>query len=240
MKPAWLEPEQETAFLAFLLECGALRFGEFTLKSGRRSPYFFNTARFETGGQLTRLGEAYARVILRLAPQATIVYGPAYKGIPLALSAAQAVEKFSGRETGWLFDRKEAKTHGDKGPWVGREPGPEDRLVLVDDVMTDGETKRQAVAALRRAFPAPIDGLVIAFDRMEKDPQGHNAVQAFTRETGIPVAALFSLARLEHTLEHNSPLLQSALETQGADRTQVLTAIRAYRQQYGIEDGAGS
>ena len=112
----------KSALMAFLQEVGALQFGDFTLKSGRVSPYFFNSGQFRTGGQLARLGEYYAETILRVAPETTIVFGPAYKGIPLCVTAAMALSRRTGREIGYLFDRKEVKEHGDGGMFVGRLP----------------------------------------------------------------------------------------------------------------------
>ncbi len=188
-------------FLAFLLKAGALQFGEFTLKSGRVSPYFFNSGRFDTGAQLEILGEFYAAAIAEAAPLATIVFGPAYKGIPLCTSTAAALSRLQGREIGYLFDRKEPKGHGDKGRYVGMEPGEERRLVLVDDVITDGATKLAAVRHLREDFGAPIDALVIAFDRMEADDSGRYALKHFEQDTGIPVVSLLNLEELTLALE---------------------------------------
>lgn len=227
------------ALLRLLVEVGALQFGEFTLKSGRVSPYFFNSARFRTGGQLARLGEAYADVIESAAPEARVIFGPAYKGVPLCVAAAMALSRRTGCEVGYLFNRKEAKAHGDKGLFVGEQPEPGDRVVLVDDVITDGGTKLEAVALLREAFAAPIDALVIAFNRMEQDPRGGDAVRRFTEATGIPVVALLTLAELEAALaeslagggapdDGDGPLLRPDDLPAG-----VLDRIRDYRRRYG-------
>lgn len=218
-------------FFQFLLDVGALQFGSFTLKSGRVSPYFFNAARFRTGRQLERLGEFYAQQIEETAPGAAIVFGPAYKGIPLCISAALALGHRSGNEIGYLFNRKEEKAHGDQGMFVGRLPEPGERIVLVDDVITDGKTKIEAVALLRGAFDAPIDGLVIAFDRMERSSRDGNALHEFEAETGIPVAAIFSLDDLEAALadpEAGQGLAENELPPD------LLEKIRAYRVQYGV------
>jgi orotate phosphoribosyltransferase len=218
--------------IALMLEAGALQFGSFTLKSGRISPYFFNSARFRTGEQLERLGEHYARAIAAQAPGATIVFGPAYKGIPLCVAAAMALGRLVGRPVGYLFDRKEEKTHGDQGRFVGESPAPGDRLVLVDDVITDGGTKLDMARLLRGAFAAPIDLLVIAFNRMEQGPAGQDAVAGFTRETGIPVTALLTLADLEAELA-----AADAGKLAGIAR-EFLPKLREYRGRYGLPAAA--
>ncbi|HKI98325.1 MAG TPA: orotate phosphoribosyltransferase [bacterium] len=224
--------DERRELLRFLREVGALQFGAFTLRSGRVSPYFFNSARFQTGAQVERLGDYYAAAIARVAPQAGIVFGPAYKGIPLCVSAAIALSRRTGREIGYLFNRKEAKTHGDTGRFVGREPGPGDRMVLVDDVITDGGTKLEAVKLLRDSFEAPIDALVIAFNRMETDLSGEDAVARFEGATGIPVVPLLTVADLETALGE-----EGAWEGTPAPAPQMLEEIRAYRRRYGV--GAG-
>ena len=234
MKGNFMEKEsgEKGALLAFLQEVEALHFQPTTLKSGRVSPYFFNSGRFRTGGQLARLGEYYAQTIARVAPKATIVFGPAYKGIPLCVAAAMALSRLTGREIGYLFDRKEVKEHGDGGMFVGRVPEAGESLVMVDDVITDGGTKLDAVARLRAAFPAPIDALVIAFNRQETDAEGHDAVARFESATGVPLASLLSVADLEALLEsqHGEGTSASIIP----DAPTVLEAIREYRRRYGV------
>jgi orotate phosphoribosyltransferase len=221
--------------IRLLDEAGALQFGSFTLKSGRVSPYFFNARRFNTGASLAELGRHYARAIRRAAPRATVVFGPAYAGIPLAVAAAVALSR--GRKpVGFLFNRKEEKTHGDKGLFVGRTPGRGDRIVLVDDVITDGGTKREAVALLRAAFPeTPIDALAIAFDRQERDLEGGNALLRFQETTGIPVVALLTLDDLIEALTHLPgkavpPALRKFPRLTRAQQR----ALVEYRARYGI------
>ncbi len=234
-------PAERSRLLRFLQEAGALQFGAFTLRSGRVSPYYFNSARFQTGAQIERLGDCYAAAIARVAPRASIVFGPAYKGIPLCVAAAMALSRRSGREIGYLFNRKEAKTHGEAGRFVGREPGPGERLVIVDDVITDGGTKLEAVALLRSAFPAPIDALVIAFNRMETDAQGEDAVARFEAATGIPVVALLTVADLEEALEAEPDGMEPRAGTPPESSVppvppvpEILAQIRAYRRRYGV------
>jgi orotate phosphoribosyltransferase len=223
--------------LRFLCQVGALQFGSFTLRSGRVSPYFFNSARVETGAWLERLAEWYAAAVERRAPRADIVFGPAYKGIPLCVATAIALSRRTGREIGYLFNRKEVKTHGDAGQFVGRQPGPGQRLVLVDDVITDGGTKLEAVQLLRARFEAPIDALVIVFNRLETDAAGEDAVARFEAATGIPVVPLLTVAHLEAALEDTR---HGGMDWGGmAVPPDALEAIRAYRRRYGVP-GAGA
>ena len=221
--------------ITLLHETGALQFGSFTLKSGRVSPYFFNARLFNTGPWLAELSQHYAGAIRKAAPRATVVFGPAYAGIPLAVAASMALSR-GKLAAGFLFNRKEAKTHGDQGLFVGHTPGRGDRLVLVDDVITDGGTKREAVALLKSAFPAtPIDALVIAFDRQERDLEGGNALERFQLATGIPVVALLTFDELI------SALIQPAGRTGSAVRKRMprltkaqQSALLDYRAQYGV------
>ncbi len=208
-----------------------MQFGSFSLKSGRTSPYFFNSAQFDTGPRLMRLGAYYADTAMEAVPGATIVFGPAYKGIPLAIATAAAMSSRGSLDVGYLFNRKEAKTHGDAGLFVGRQPGPDDRIVIVDDVITDGRTKLEAVAAIRAAFDVPIDGLIVAFNRMERDAAGKDAIAEFQRTTGIPVYAIVSLADLESALASE---VLTDLGTDAPAPRDVLESIRQYRKQYGI------
>ena len=155
-------------FMDFLIETGALRFDEFTLKSGRRSPYFFNAGQFNTGAEIERLGYYYACAIREFDVEPTLVFGPAYKGIPLCIAAAIALRQRFDMDTYYGFDRKEIKEHGEGGWLVGKEPDGQDRVVLVDDVVTDGATKIQMIDRLKATCSARISGLVIALDRKEK------------------------------------------------------------------------
>jgi orotate phosphoribosyltransferase len=215
--------EYQSQFIEFLVEAGALSFGEFTLKSGRKSPYFFNSAKFDDAAKLARLGYFYACAIAEFDPSPTVVFGPAYKGIPLAIAASFALREHFGIETAYCFDRKEAKTHGDTGLFVGKVPTAEDRVVLVDDVITDGQTKFEAIERLRAVSQAPLVGLVIALDREEKTAQGDNPVARLAERTGIEIK---SVAALSHVLLSLKGTAVLNAETQ--------EAIEIYRRQYGV------
>ena len=180
-------------FIDFLVETRALRFGEFTLKSGRKSPYFFNAGQFNTGAEIERLGYYYACAIRELEVVPTLVFGPAYKGIPLCLAATIALRQRFDMDTSFGFDRKEIKEHGEGGWLVGKEPDPQDRVVLVDDVVTDGATKIQMIRRLKAACSARITGLVIALDRKEKNADGEDAVAALQTAAGVPVRSIVSV-----------------------------------------------
>ena len=188
-------------FLELLVTREALRFGDFTLKSGRKSPYFINTGCFHMGGDLERLGAAYAATILAaFGDGVQVVFGPAYKGIPLALAAAAAYERQVGRPVGWTYDRKEAKDHGDGGLFVGHPLKPGTRVAIVDDVLTAGTAMRETLAKLR-PLGVDIAGAVVAVDRQEKGQGALTAVQELERDCGIRVAPIISISAAAAHLE---------------------------------------
>lgn len=193
--------DHQRDFLDFLLDAGALLFGEFRLKSGRVSPLFFNAGLLDTGPRLERLGKAYAATLLDRvgADGFDVVFGPAYKGIPLAVATVIGLGE-RGVEKAYLADRKEAKAHGAEGGGgaakrlLGRPPADGTRFVLVDDVLTTGGTKDEAVALLREICPgAAFPALLVVLDREETTPDGADAVAAFTERTGIPVEPVLRL-----------------------------------------------
>lgn len=180
--------------LNFFIEEGVLTFGNFTLRSGRPSPYFFNTGSLCSGFQLSRLGKLYARALHTNVAfnDTTIVFGSAYKGIPISVATAIALEELGREQIRAVSDRKEAKTHGDASSFLGiLEPG--DKAVIVDDVITTGGTKVEAIEKLRAAGCEPL-GLIIAFDRCEPvDESGKTAREIFQEQTGLEVHALLSV-----------------------------------------------
>ena len=210
----------QTEFIELALEIEVLRFGEFTLKSGRKSPYFFNSGLFNTGYAAAKLGRAYAAAVDDANIDCDMLFGPAYKGIPLvALSAAALAEHF-GDDYPYAFNRKEAKAHGEGGAIVGAPLNG--RVLILDDVMTAGTAIREAIDIIKTAGAEPA-GIVIALDRQERGEQQLSAVQEVEQQYGIPVA---SIIRLNDLIEH--------LET-SEEFGRFLPEVIAYRDEYGVD-----
>jgi len=206
-------------FLDFSLDVGVLRFGEFTLKSGRLSPYFFNAGLFNTGAALARLGRYYAQAIMDAGIEFDVLYGPAYKGIPLAAVTAAALYDQHGKDIAYAFNRKEAKDHGEGGVIVGHPL--KGRILIIDDVISAGTSVRESMDIIKQQG-ATAAGVVIALDRQEKGQGELSAIQEVERNHGIPVASIVKLADLV-----------AYLEEKGNNDAQ-LAAVKAYRQQYGV------
>ena len=217
------------SFVQFSIDCGVLRFGEFKTKAGRMSPYFFNAGLFDDGAKLGRLAVFYADRILASRIDFDMVFGPAYKGIPLG--AALAVELARrGRNVPFAYNRKEAKDHGEGGTLVGAPL--KGRVLIVDDVMSAGTATKESIAIIRAAGATP-HAVAIALDRQEKAVENgvdvnYSAVQYVQRQLGLAVCAIANLGDLMHYLE------QQHGEALAADRSRVL----AYRQRYGVTDSA--
>lgn len=222
-----MQPYQRE-FIEFLVRTEALRFGEFTLKSGRKSPYFFNAGQFNMGSDIERLGYFYASAARELETPPTLIFGPAYKGIPLCITTAIAFKHHYGIDLPFSFDRKEAKEHGEGGWLVGRVPTLEDRIVLVDDVVTDGATKIDAINRLKTACNARVTGLVIALDRKEKNAEGGNAMAALETATGVEVRAIITVRDI---LEY---LPNRAIDGRIAMTGDVQKRVEDYLSEYGI------
>lgn len=205
-------------FIRYALDCGVLKFGEFELKSGRISPYFFNTGLFNTGAQLQKLGQFYAQALIESEMEIDIFYGPAYKGIPLAVATAMAYSELTKTDMPFAFNRKEAKDHGEGGLLVGSPLNG--RVLIIDDVITAGTSVRESVEIIRNANATPA-GVLIALDRQEKGLGNISAIQEVTERFGLPVTAIISLC---HIIDY----LKATGETEN------LTAIETYRHRYGI------
>lgn len=206
------------SFIELCLGLGVLRFGEFKLKSGRLSPYFFNAGLFNTGRALAELGRHYADAIERSGWQFDVLFGPAYKGIPLVASASIALADRYGRDVPWAFNRKEAKDHGEGGRIVGAPL--RGRVLIVDDVITAGTAIREAIEIITAAGGQPA-GVVLALDRQERGTGQLSAVQEVEQTLHLPVTSILQLADLIDYLEQ-------------AGNASQLAATRAYRAQYGV------
>ncbi|HIF88404.1 MAG TPA: orotate phosphoribosyltransferase [Candidatus Thioglobus sp.] len=205
-------------FVDFMLETGALKFGEFTLKSGRISPYFFNAGLFNQGKHLSQLGRFYAQAIEASGIEFDVLFGPAYKGIPLATATAMALNDSFNRNVPYSFNRKEAKTHGEGGNIVGHPL--EGDILIIDDVITAGTAIREAQEIIA-ANGATTKGVIVALDRQEKGKGELSAIQEVEQNFGISVASIINLSHLITYLK-------------GQNDATLIDKIEAYREQYGI------
>jgi orotate phosphoribosyltransferase len=208
-------------FLDFAIARDVLRFGAFTLKSGRVSPYFFNAGLFDSGAALARLGRCYAAALVESGLEFDTLFGPAYKGIPLVAAVAIALAEHYGRDLPWCCNRKEAKDHGEGGTLIGAPLAG--RVLIVDDVITAGTAIRETMDLLARhdAIPA---GVIIALDRQERGQGERSAVQEVERAHGVPVTRIVTLDDLVAYLAERPRYAES------------LTTLRVYRERYGISD----
>lgn len=183
-------------FADFLVKSNALKFGDFTLKSGRKAPYFINTGSFDSGASLAKLGSFYAAHLQSLNVECDTIFGPAYKGIPLCVSTASALALNYNREVGVTFDRKEVKDHGDGGLLVGRKIKDGDKVVIVDDVITAGTTFRQMVPMLKEIANVDITAVIVAVDRCEKGTGELSAVQELQKDLGLNFHPILNIHQL--------------------------------------------
>ena len=182
-------------FVDLLVRYQVLRFGDFTLKSGRRSPYFINAGQLRTGRAIAGLGEAYAACVDRHRLPCDLVFGPSYKGVPLAVATAIALAR-GDRDVAYAFDRKEAKDHGEGGVFVGAAPEDGMRVVLVDDVVTSGISIRESIDLLRRAADITLVGVVLAVDRQERGRGPRSTVAEIQDELGVPVLPIVTIREI--------------------------------------------
>ena len=211
------------SFIKFMVDCGVLTFGEFTLKSGRKAPYFINCGNYKTGAQLAKLGEYYAECIKDNNIPVETLFGPAYKGIPLAVSAVVALSNKFGIDVSYCFDRKEVKDHGEGGMFVGKTLTDGEKVVIIDDVMTSGKALRETLPKLRATADVDISGMVITVDRMEKGTGELSAVQEAKRDFGVTV---YSIVNMEDII--------NAIENDIVPGKEYLEKMREYRNTYGV------
>lgn len=211
--------DYQRSFVEFAIGHGVLRFGSFTLKSGRVSPYFFNAGGFDTGARLAGLGRFYAAAIAERAPDFDVLLGPAYKGIPIASATAVQLSEQHDRDVPWAFNRKEAKDHGEGGMVVGADLAGK-RVLLVDDVITSGKAIREVLPVVEEAG-GTLAGIVVAVDRQERGTGELSAVDEVRRDLGVPVEAIVTF---DHVIEHLA---------ESDEHAEHLEAARAYRDAYG-------
>ena len=224
--------DYQRRFIALSLARRALKFGEFTLKSGRVSPYFFNAGLFSDGDALATLGECYADALVRSGLAFDMLFGPAYKGIPLVAALAIAMARRHGRGVPWAFNRKEAKDHGDAGRLVGAPLAG--RVLIVDDVITAGTAVRESIDLIRAAGAEPV-GVALALDRQERGLSERSAVQEVQSEYGLRCVPILSLDGLIAALEAADGSAAAGEPPPGARPTQAqLSAMREYRRRYGV------
>jgi len=211
--------DYQKEFIEFALEKQVLKFGEFTLKSGRTSPYFFNAGLFNTGRDLARLGRFYAAALEDAAIDYDVLFGPAYKGIPIATTTAVALADHHDKDVPYCFNRKEKKAHGEGGTLVGSEL--KGKIMLVDDVITAGTAIRESMEIIAQNG-ADLSGVLIALDRQEKGKAELSAIQEVERDFGTKVISIVKLADLISYLESKGTMDEH------------LESVKAYREQYGI------
>ncbi len=210
----------QSDFIQLAREYEVLRFGEFTLKSGRRSPYFFNAGAFSSGRALAVLGSCYARRIVESGIQFDVLLGPAYKGIPLAAATAVALSSEHGMDVPFAYNRKEAKDHGEGGLLVGAPL--RGRVLVIDDVITAGTAVREVLAMIEAAQASPA-GVVIGLDRQERGAGEKSAIQELEDSHGIPV---LSIVEMSHIIDY--------LEESGVAPEATIAAMKDYRERYGV------
>ena len=211
-------------FIKFMVDSGVLTFGEFTLKSGRKSPYFMNSGNYKTGAQLARLGEFYAECIHDNGIEFETLFGPAYKGIPLAVTTAAALYNKFGIDANYCFDRKEAKDHGEGGVIVGKQLTAGEKIVIIEDVVTSGKALREVLPKLKDAADVRVTGMVIQADRMEKGLNSNkSAVQDIKDEFGINI---YSIVNMDDIIE--------AIKDGVVPGREYLDKMLEYRSVYGV------
>lgn len=214
-------------FIDFMVRSDVLTFGDFTTKSGRRTPYFVNTGRYRTGEQIRRLGGFYAQAILASGVEFDVLFGPAYKGIPLAVATALVLAAEHGRDVGYCFNRKEAKDHGEGGVLIGHGLADGDRVMIVEDVTTAGTSIRETVPVLRHAADVTLAGLVVSVDRRERGRGTRSALGELALEMGM---ATFAIVTIDEVVEH---LAGREIDGRVVLDRESLERLRVYREAHG-------
>ena len=220
------EMTYKESFIKFMVECGVLTFGDFTLKSGRKAPYFVNTGNYKTGAQLAKLGEFYAECINENGIDVETLFGPAYKGIPLAVSAAVALYNKFGKEVSYCFDRKEVKDHGEGGMFVGKKLADGEKVVIIEDVMTSGKALREVMPKLKDTANVNVTGMVITVDRMEKALDSDlSAVEQAYKDFGVKD---YSIVNINDIID--------AIKNGVVEGKEYLDKMLEYRNTYGVNN----
>jgi orotate phosphoribosyltransferase len=200
-----MEPYKEQ-FIEFMVRCNVLTFGNFITKSGRKTPFFINTGNYATGEQLATLGRFYAEAVQQAFPERVdVLFGPAYKGIPLVTATAIALSSSFHRPVAFCFNRKEVKDHGERGSLIGHRLRENDTVVIIEDVTTAGTSIRESIPLLRKAAPVKVVGLIISVDRMERGTTPKSALAQLREEFGIRTVAIVNLIEIMEYL-HNRPV----------------------------------
>ncbi len=217
-------------FIEFMVDCQALKFGDFTLKSGRKSPFFMNAGAYVTGSQLKKLGEYYAKAIHDVyGDDFDVLFGPAYKGIPIGVVTAVAYSELYGKEVRYCSDRKEEKDHGaDKGSFLGSKLQDGDRVIMIEDVTTSGKSMEETVPKVKGAADVEIKGLIVSLNRMEKGTGDKSALDEIKERYGFDANAIVNMAEVVEHL-HNKPYKGNVI----IDDT-LKAAIDAYYEEYGV------
>ena len=217
-------------FIEFMVDCGVLKFGDFTLKSGRKSPFFMNAGAYVTGSQLMRLGEYYAKAIHdTYGDDFDVLFGPAYKGIPLAVVTAVAYAKLYGKEIRYCSNRKEIKDHGDVGILLGSKLQDGDRVVMIEDVTTSGKSMDETIPIVRAAADVKLVGLMVSLNRCERGKGTQGALDEIREEYGMPTAAIVSMKEVTEFLYNRE--VQGKVVIDDA----MMEKINAYYEEYGVQ-----
>jgi orotate phosphoribosyltransferase len=218
-------------FIEFMVTSRVLTFGDFTTKSGRKTPFFINTGNYDSGDQLQKLGMYYAETLERtMSGTFNVLFGPAYKGIPLATATSMVLSSEYHRDIRFTFNRKEAKDHGEGGTLIGHAFKPGDRVVIIEDVTTAGTSVRESIPMIKTYPGVSVCGLVVSVDRMEKGTKGISALSELRNEFGITTC---SIVTLNDIIEH---LYNKEIDGQVVLNDDIMKRIETYRRIYGTND----